>query len=77
MIRDNIYVHHFKSVAKCLKENEDKTAVYYLPNYSPELNPDELLNAGQLRNKMALTRAVIDALRSTQKQPERVENYFG
>jgi len=49
------------------------------------LNPDELLNAdlkhrvtkaAPARNKMALTRTGIGALRSIQKQPERVENYF-
>jgi hypothetical protein len=49
------------------------------------LNPDELLNAGlkqrvtkaaPARNKTALTRTAIGALRSIQKQPERVESYF-
>ena len=54
--------------------------------YSPELNPDELLNAdlkqrvtkaAPARNKIALTRTAIGALRSIQKQPDRVENYFG
>jgi transposase len=60
--------------------------VFYLPSYSPELNPDELLNAdlkrrvtkaAPARNKIALTRTAIGALRSVQKQPEQVEKYFG
>jgi hypothetical protein len=56
-----------------------------MPSYSPELNPDELLNAdlkqrvtkaAPARTKLALTRTAIGALRSIQKQPERVERYF-
>ena len=85
LVLDNLRVHHSKAVKKWLKENEEKIAVFYLPSYSPELNPDELLNAdlkhrvtkaAPARNKMALTRTGIGALRSIQKQPERVENYF-
>jgi hypothetical protein len=57
-----------------------------LPSYSPELNPDEMLNAdlkqhvtkaAPARNKIALTRTAIGALSSIQKQPGRVESYFG
>jgi transposase len=86
LILDNLRVHHSKVVKEWLEENEDKIAVFYLPSYSPELNPDELLNAdlkqrvtkaAPARNKLALTRTAIGALRSIQKQPDRVENYFG
>ncbi|MGD0801928.1 MAG: IS630 family transposase [Terracidiphilus sp.] len=86
LILDNLRVHHSKAVKKWLAENEEKIAVFYLPSYSPELNPDELLNAdlkqrvtkaAPPRTKTALTRTAIGALRSIQKQPERVENYFG
>ncbi len=85
-ILDNLRVHQSKAVRKWLAENEEKIAVFYLPSYSPELNPDELLDAdlkqrvtkaAPARNKLALTRTAIGALRSIQKQPERVENYFG
>ena len=85
LILDNLRMHHSKAVKKWLKENEDKIQVFYLPSYSPELNPDELLNAdlkqrvtkaAPARNKLALTRTAIGALRSIQKQPDRVESYF-
>jgi transposase len=78
-------VHHSKAVKQWLEANADKIVVFYLPSYSPELNPDELLNAdlkqrvtkvAPARNKIALTRTAIGALRSIQKQPERVESYF-
>ncbi len=85
LILDHLRVHHSKAVKKWLAENEAKILVFYLPSYSPELNPDELLNAGlkqrvtkaaPARNKTALSRTAIGALRSIQKQPERVERYF-
>ena len=69
-----------------LADNQEKIAVFYLPSDSPELNPDEVLNAdlkqrltkaAPARNKLALTRTAVGALRSIQKQPERVESYFG
>jgi transposase len=86
LILDNLRVHHSKAVKKWLAENQEKIQVFYLPSYSPELNPDELPNAdlkqrvtkaAPARNKMALTRTAIGSMRSIQKQPERVREYFG
>jgi transposase len=86
LILDNLRVHHSRAVKKWLAENEEKIQVFYLPSYSPELNPDELFNddlkkkvtkAAPPRNKIHLTRTAIGALRSIQKRPERVESYFG
>ena len=45
LILDNLGVHHCEPVKAWLAENMDKMAVFYLPNYSPELNPEERLNA--------------------------------
>jgi len=54
-------------------------------SYSPELNPDELLNAdlkhsvttaAPARTAKALTRTAVGSLRSIQKQPLRVQSYF-
>jgi transposase len=82
---DNLRVHHSKPVKKWLVEYADKIEVFYLPSYLPELNPDELLNAdlkqrvtkaAPPRTKAALRRTAFGALRSIQKQPERVEAYF-
>lgn len=85
LVLDNLRVHHSKPVKKWLAEHTDQIEVFYLPSYSPELNPDELLNAdlkqrvtkaAPPRTKTALTRTAIGALRSIQKQPQRVESYF-
>jgi transposase len=86
LILDNLRVHHSKAVKKWLTENEEKIQVFNLPSYSPELNPDELLNAylkqhvtkaAPPRNKIALTRTAIGVLHSIQKHPGRVQTYFG
>ncbi len=44
LILDNLRVHHARLFKKWLKEHEEEIAVFYLPSYSPELNPDEYLN---------------------------------
>lgn len=44
LILDNLRVHHYKPVKQWLEKNRDKIEVFYLPAYSPELNPDEYLN---------------------------------
>jgi transposase len=41
---DNLKVHHGKLVKEFLEVNKDKIEVFYFPSYSPELNPEELLN---------------------------------
>jgi hypothetical protein len=38
-------MHHCKPVKAWLAEHKDEIEVFYLPSYSPELNPDERLNA--------------------------------
>ncbi len=50
LILDNLRVHHSKKVAKWLGKHEEHIAIFYLPSYSPELNPDEYLN-GNLKTK--------------------------
>ena len=85
LVLDNLKVHHSHIVKDWLKEHEDKIEVFYLPSYSPELNPDEYLNcdlkAGlhsgvPARNKKQLTRKAISHLRKLQKLHGRVKKYF-
>lgn len=44
LILDNLKVHHSKVVKDWLEKNKEIIEVFYLPSYSPELNPDEYLN---------------------------------
>ncbi len=53
LILDNLRVHHSKPVKAWVAERQDKIELFYLPSYdqrkslwdSPELNPEERLNA--------------------------------
>ena len=44
LIVDNLKVHHGKIVKAWLEEHKNEMELFYIPPYSPELNPDEYLN---------------------------------
>jgi len=44
LILDNLRVHHNKLVKVWREEHEEEIAVFYLPSYLPECNPEEYLN---------------------------------
>ena len=85
LILDNLRVHHAKAVKAWLAEHKDEIEVFYLPSYSPELNPDEMANAdikqavtklAPARTKKQLVDAAARHLRSVQRRPERIRKYF-
>ena len=68
-----------------LKDVAVQCEVFYLPSYSPELNPDEMANAdlkhavtklAPARTKLQLVKATSHHLRSVQRQPDRIKSYF-
>lgn len=86
LILDNLRVHHATLVRAWLAEHLDQIEVFYLPSYSPELNPDECLNAdlkhvvtskAPARSKKQLKNVTLRHLRRLSKSPARVQNYFG
>jgi transposase len=44
LIVDGHPVHKAKAIKEWLAQQEHLLELFYLPGYSPELNPDELLN---------------------------------
>ncbi|MFA0813236.1 IS630 family transposase, partial [Microbulbifer epialgicus] len=85
LILDNLRVHHARVVKAWLAEHEDEIEIYYLPSYSPELNPDEYLNCDlkggvhsgmPARSKEKLKSKVLSHMRMLQKKPARVAAYF-
>lgn len=85
LILDNLKVHHAKPVTQWLGNHAEAIEVFYLPSYSPELNPDELLNAdlkaavtrrAPSRAKGHLKQVAVSHLRRVQRSPQRVRNYF-
>jgi transposase len=85
LILDNLKVHHSKAVTAWLDKNREKIDVFFLPTYSPELNPDEYMN-GELKTRMNMSeparsgdhlrKKVMSHLKSIQSQPRRVRAYF-
>jgi transposase len=85
LILDNLKVHHANLVREWLDGKEDQIEIFYLPSYSPELNPDEYLNNDikqgvhsktLFRDEKSLKKGVLSHMRMLQKMPERVMNYF-
>lgn len=85
LIVDRHPAHRAAAVTRWLKANADRIRMYFLPGYSPELNPDEMLNQDVKTNALGRQRpwtlfemmdGVRGYLRATQRQPELVKRYF-
>jgi len=83
IILDNLAVHRSKKFMKCIASN--KAEVFYLPPYSPELNPDERLNRDlkthfhnglSVKNAKELKNKILSFLIKVQKSTSRISNYF-
>jgi len=85
LIVDGHPVHRSAEVKRWVVAHAQQLHLLYLPWYSPELNPDELLNQDVKTNALGRRRpgdqqemmgTVRSYLRSTQKQPHIVRSYF-
>ena len=85
LILDNLKVHHSYIVKDWLEEHKKQIEIFFLPSYSPELNPDEYLNCDlkvgvhsgtPARTKKQLSKKTVSHLRKLQKLPKRVVKYF-
>lgn len=85
LIVDSHPVHRSHKVKNWLKANKKRIAMFFLPGYSPELNPDELLNQDVKSNGLGRKRAhhqdeLVDNIRgylkSRQRQPKIIKSFF-
>jgi transposase len=85
VIVDNHPAHRARKVRAWVAAQQGRVRLVFLPSYSPDLNPDEMLNqdvkANAGRRQRPHTRTeMMDTTRrylfSTQKQPHIVQNYF-
>jgi len=85
VIVDGHPVHRADVVKRWVAGASARLKMFYLPWYSPRLNPDELLNQDVKSNAVGRRRPadqqelisnVRGYLRSTQKQPQIVQSYF-
>ena len=85
LILDNLGVHHCKPVKAWLAQHNEAIEVFYLPSYSPELNPEERLNADlkhvirkkvPVRTKERLQAVTEEHMSVIGSEAERVKAYF-
>jgi transposase len=84
LIVDGHPTHRSKKVKNFLLKHEKKIKLFFLPPYSPELNPDELV-WNNLKSKIGksiitgpdfLKSKVISHMRKLQKSPQLIRNFF-
>ncbi len=85
LIVDRHPVHRSRALHRWLNAHQHQIRLFFLPTYSPELNPDELLNQDVKTNALGRQRPgtltemihrVRSFLWSTQKNPDKVRRYF-
>jgi transposase len=85
LILDNHPAHRSAKSRAWLAANQRRIRVFFLPGYSPELNPDEYLNNDVKTNAVGRQRAADETelitnleayLRATQRRPQIVKSYF-
>jgi hypothetical protein len=86
LVLDRLPVHRSAEVRAWLAGRGAEIEVFYLPGYSPELNPDEGVHGDPkravtrkepVRSKAQLKRAVVGHMRGLSKSPQRVRSFFG
>lgn len=85
LIVDNLPVHRAGRVRQWLQDHHDRIELFYLPPYSPQMNPDEWLNR-DLKTELRLRPATKDrdALKAMAcrfmetliNTPQRIRRYF-
>src|SRR3989338_10788663 len=85
VIEDKAKPHIAKTVSQFVEAQKNKLAIYFLPSYSPELNPDEhvwaylkgfKLKAHQTKSIKEFKPLVISKMRSIQRKKEGVSSFF-
>lgn len=85
LILDRLRVHRARLTRDWLAEHRAAIEVHYLPPYSPDLNPDEGVNADlkqavprktPARSRSQLKRAAISHMRSLSRRPHRIRSIF-
>ncbi len=85
LIVDEHPVHVSREVEAWVERHGEQICLFFLPGYSPELNPDELLNQDVKTNAVGRKRPhdraemlsnVRRYLWSTQRRPQKVRAYF-
>jgi transposase len=85
LIVDNLKVHHAKAVKAWVAAKPGKIALFFLPAYAPEHNPDDLLNSDVKRrlakrpaprHRDELKASLRADMRRLQRMPDKIRAFF-
>lgn len=85
LILDNHPVHRSNAVKEWVEGRSERLKIFFLPGYSPELNPDELVNQDVKSNAVGRNRVhdvkqlianVRAFLKARKRRPDLVQRYF-
>lgn len=85
LIIDNYSVHKCKDIKKFVDEHKEEIELFFLPTYSPDLNPTELVNHDvkanvfkkeRPNNQYNLVKLARNYLSHIQHSPQKIINYF-
>ena len=85
LILDHLRVHHSKKVRAWLVRHKGEIEVFFLPPYSPEYNPDELLNSdlkngignrAMPRSEKDLEHNVRSHMKKLQLNSQKISSFF-
>jgi transposase len=86
LVVDGSSVHKAKIVKEYVASTHGRLELFFLPPYSPELNPDEWVNKNVKHDRIAravpmtrddLMRVAVEALERLKKCPGIVRGFFG
>lgn len=85
LVLDNASIHHSQETRNYVQSVSEKLEFFFLPPYSPELNPDELLwnqvknhtlGRQTFRTKKNLRDTLLDTFESLSAMPEKIRSFF-
>ena len=85
LILDRHPVHRSRAVRQWIEAHADRIEMFFLPGYSPDLNPDEMVNQDvktnavgrrRPRTQTQMMRTMRSYLERRRKDPELVKRYF-
>lgn len=86
LVLDNLRVHRAKVLQPWLEANKSRIELFFLPPYSPDLNPDEILNQDIKTNSVGKRRArdrdqlvanTTAHLEARARTPDVIASFFG
>jgi transposase len=86
LILDNSQVHRAKLLKEYIEQSDGMLTIFFLPPYSPDLNPDEWvwknvkhdnLGRASVRSETQLAQFAEAALARLRELPEKVRSFFG